>query len=341
MRRRNTRWTISVIVISCMLLLIFDAKTAVAGAQKGIEISLYAVIPSLFPFIVLSCLISNRLLGRRIPLIRSISNLCGVPDGAESLLLLGLLGGYPVGAQIITEAYRSGQLDKTCARRMLGFCNNAGPAFLFGMVGPVFSKTSVIFVLWGIHILSALVTGMLLPDRRHSIRKVQTVVPISLADALDKSIKTIARICGWVILFRVLLTFCDRWLFHLFPLSVQVLLAGLCELSNGCAELMVIKNESTRFIISSSMLAAGGLCVGMQTVSVTKEVGPGMFFPGKIIQTGIATLFACCIVPFLFPGECPQINLPLLLWSIALVLSMITFFVLFRKKGGNLQTNGV
>lgn len=341
MRRGNTRWTIPVMAILCMLLLIFDAKTAVTGAREGIEISLYTVIPSLFPFIVLSSLISGSLLGRRIPFFCRISKLCGVPDGAESLLLLGLLGGYPVGAQVVTEAYRSGQLDEANAKRMLGFCNNAGPAFLFGMISPMFSKTYTVFILWGIHILSALLTGILLPGRKQDAGKVAVAKPISVPEALEKAITIIARICGWVVLFRVMLTFCDRWIFNCFPPAIQVLLAGFCELSNGCIGLNVIESESMRFIVSSSILAAGGLCVAMQTASVTKDLGTGMYFPGKIIQTGISILFSCCIAPLLFPGERPLFRIPLLLCSTVMVLGLLVIFVLFRKKGGNLQMNGV
>lgn len=280
-------------------------------------------------------------MGTQIPIFRRISKLCGVPDGAESLLLLGLLGGYPVGAQMVAQAYHRGQLDKPTAQRMLGFCNNAGPAFLFGMVSPMFSHNKIAFVLWGIHVLSALITGILLPGRQHSVGGIQTAKPISVSESLEKSLKIIAQICGWVILFKVLLTICEHWVFNYFPSVIRVLLTGLCELSNGCTELKMIDNEATRYIISSFILAAGGLCVAMQTASVTKELGMGMFFPGKLIQAGISTLFACCTAPILFPGDRMRITLPFLLCSIALILSGCIFFLLFRKKGGNLQRNDV
>lgn len=341
MKHRMLRWTSLVVTILCMLLLIFHAKTAVDGAQKGIEISLHAVIPSLFPFIVLSCLICNHLSGRRIPFLCHISRLCGVPDGAESLLLLGLLGGYPVGAQVIAEVYRSKQLDRDNALRMLGFCNNAGPAFLFGMIGPMFSKNSTVFVLWGVHILSALLTGLLLPGRKHSNGHVNAAKPISLPEALEKSVRIVAVICGWVILFRIILTLCNQWILGFLPPVIRVLLTGLCELSNGCMELMVIEAEHGRFIVSSFMLAAGGLCVGMQTASVTKELGMGAYFLGKTIQSTISVLISVCLAPLLFPGECTQFNTPVVLCSAALTLGMIVFFAFFRKKSGILHIDGV
>ena len=87
-----------------LLVLILDAKTALQGARQGVELCLKTVIPSLFPFFVLSILLTSSLLGSRIPLLRPLGRLCGVPKGAESLLIPAFLGGYPVGAQSVPEA---------------------------------------------------------------------------------------------------------------------------------------------------------------------------------------------------------------------------------------------
>lgn len=341
MRRKKARWITPAYAVVGMLLLILDAKTAVNGARDGIEICLHTVIPSLFPFIVLSCLISNSMLGRKIPFMRCLGKLCGVPAGAESLLLLGLLGGYPIGAQIIADAYHRGQLDKSNAQRMLGFCNNAGPAFLLGMVGSMFSRRYISFILWGLHIGSALITGILLPGRTQETSKVPFSDPLSLPDAIGKAMKSIAGICGWVILFRILLVFFEKWLLHYLPPSIQVLVCGLCELSNGCIRLNSVDNEGVRFVITSSILAAGGLCVAMQTASVTRHLGFGMYFPGKLIQTVICFLMSICTVTLIFPGKLQLLSTPFLWGIVGIMICVLMFFILFRKKSGNLQTNDV
>ena len=62
----------------------------------------------------------------------------GLPPQGASALVLGMLSGYPVGAQTAASLYASGQLTKEETERLLGFCSNAGPAFIFGMVGGLF-----------------------------------------------------------------------------------------------------------------------------------------------------------------------------------------------------------
>ena len=87
-----------------MLLLILDARTGFQGAAEGIRLCISSVIPSLFPFFVLSMVLTGAIAGSTWRGLRPLGRLCGLPKGAESLLVVGLMGGYPVGAQSIAQA---------------------------------------------------------------------------------------------------------------------------------------------------------------------------------------------------------------------------------------------
>ena len=283
--------------------LILDSKTALIGAKEGIEICVRTVIPSLFPFILFSTLLTGSLIGHRIPLLSFLGKLCRIPAGAESVLAAGILGGYPVGAQCIYQAYKSGNLEKKDAHRLLGFCSNAGPAFIFGMCGTLFSSPGKAWFLWGIHILSALFVGVFLPGRARYSEQIQPSKPVTLANALSKTVPICANICGWVIMFRIVIAFFDRWFLWLLPSTVQTSVIGFLELANGCCMLANLDAEPTRFILCSAFLGFGGICVSMQTVSVTAELGTGWYFPGKIMQCGISIILAALTAPLLFSAE--------------------------------------
>ena len=66
------------------------------------------------------------------------------------------------------------------------------------------------------------------------------------------------NVCGWVILFRILIAFLERWFLWLLPASVRVAVTGLLELSNGCCALAEIKDFKMRFLLCSGMLSFGG-----------------------------------------------------------------------------------
>ena len=223
---------------------------------------------------------------------------------------------------------------------MLGFCSNAGPAFLFGMLASAFTKPMISWILWAIHIISAFVTGWLLPGGTTDKCILQEKETVTIAKALHSAIKNMATVCGWVILFRLMLDFLNKWFLWLLPGEFQVLISGYIELSNGCILLQQVQNEGTRFIFASAMLAFGGLCVAMQTISVTKELGTGYYFPGKLLQMLISVTISCMLQPLLFQGS-DLYYIPYLLLFI--IFTATTIYLLRRKKvvafGGRMLYN--
>ncbi len=284
-----------------MLALILDSRTALAGAAQGLELCLKTVIPALFPFIFLSGLLTGTLAGRSFSALRPLGRFCGMPPGSEGLLVIGLLGGYPTGAACVSEYHRSGLLTKEQAQRLLGFCNNAGPAFLFGIGGSLFSNLRVPWVLWLIHILGALLSAHILPEG--DLRPVKlSAGQVSVTTVLQRSVRIMGSVCGWVVLFRILLAFASRWFLWLFPSTFQILFGGLLELANGCCSLSGVHSDALRFLLLSALLAFGGLCVMMQTRSAAQRLSLTWFYVGKLLQTLFSLLLSMTVLPFLFPG---------------------------------------
>jgi len=318
-----------------MLFLIYNTKVAVAGVYDGILLALRSVIPSLFPFIFLSHILNNALLGQNIPLIRPVCRLCGIPRGCEGLFLIGLIGGYPVGAQNIYSAYKAGIIDRNTAHRLLGFCNNAGPAFLFGMVGPLFQNPVIPWMLWLLHIGSAVFVGAVLPGKTDISSNSQPVSTVTVTAALTHSVRSIGLICGWVILFRMILTVFISCFPAALPGAWQVLLGGILELSNGCCALSEIASEGTQFVLAAFFLAWGGCCVAMQTRSAVKELGTGMYFPGKVLQALVSVLIAIIIQALLFTTE-NQAKLPQSCYWWLSILTILVTVILRRKKNSSI-----
>lgn len=319
-----------------LLVLILDTRTALLGASQGLELCIRTVIPSLFPFFVLSILLTSALTGESIPIPRPLGRLCGIVKGGESLLLVGMLGGYPTGAQCVAQAYRDGTLAKQDAQRMIAFCNLAGPAFLFGIVAGKFSNPLAPWVLWLIHILTALLVSVLLPNRSNSAAVLKPSKPLTITDAMVRSLRIIASVCGWIILFRIVITFLDRWMLWLLPTPYQVAITGFLELSNGCCDLGRISSESLRFILAAGMLSFGGVCVTMQTASVTAGLSLKTYLKGKILQSLLSIALAAMI-------QGSKIQIPVLFWVIiaASIAVSVKFLQEKQKKSSISQLVGV
>ena len=314
-----------------MLIIILDGKTALQGAISGIDLCLRTVIPSLFPFFILTGILSNTIIGHRFSLLQPICRFCKIPDGSASLLILGLLAGYPVGAQLVSQAQRDGNLSYSSAIRMAAFCNNAGPSFIFGILSTMFIHSYNAWFLWGIQIISALIVGVLLPSYNVDPCNLHKPSSISVTKAMERAIKTMASVCGWVIASRILLGFCKIWFLWRFPVAVQVLISGLFELSNGCVRLHEVSSEGLRFVLASILLSAGGLCVTMQTVSVSKKIITRVYFLGKVMQVFITFLLSLITQMLLYSGP-DRLFFPFGV-SITLCVAVIFgIFIIFRKK---------
>lgn len=292
---KRNRYFVILGSVAGIFMLIIDGQTALTGASEGIELCIKTVVPSLFPFFVLSSMLTSSLMGTSIGFLRPFFHRLGVPSGAESLVVTGFLGGYPVGAQSVASAYRAGVLSKTTAQRMLAFCNNAGPSFLFGMVSSVFPDRWMVWMLWAIHILGAIFAALMITNKDTAPVKPAKGHILNLSTAIVASIRVMGVVCAWIVLFRILIAFLNRWFLWLLPTSLQVAIMGVLELANGCCSLEQIVDVNLRFVICSGMLAFGGICVTMQTVSVTAGLSLKQYFLGKAIQTAFS-LFAAASV---------------------------------------------
>jgi len=329
MKQRTKLFTL-LVAATGMLMLILDSKTALASATEGLDLCIHAIIPSLFPFFVLSSMLTGALSGSAGKLLSPIGKLCFIPAGQESILLSGFLAGYPVGAHAVCQEYEKGRLGKSDARRMLGFCSNAGPAFIFGIAGKLFTRRFIALILWAIHIASAIFVGICLPKSENAPSKYPGHQQISISLIILQSVKALSSVCAWVILMRIVIGFFQRWILWILPHSVSTVIVGLLELTNGCYALFHIPSESLRFILCNAFLGFGGICILMQTISVTRPFGTGMYIPGKLLHCIFSVLLGILMQPILFPGE--AFSKVTILFTAIISISLFVLSILLKRK---------
>ncbi len=284
------KYVMLIVSVLCMLMMIPLSGKISDGAREGIQLCLHAVIPALFPFFVVSAYLNGQLSDRNFAVLRPIEKICGMPANSGSIFLLGLIGGYPVGAQSIAQWHENGAISTQDANRLLGFCNNAGPAFIFGILSAFFPSQWDLWALWLIQIMSAFFTAMILPRRQTFACKNRDTAPVPFTQALERSVRSILLVCGWVIVFRIIISF-----YPSYPRYIKILLCGITELTNGCMQLNEIASAELRFIAASVFLTFGGFCVHMQSVCAAKDLRLSSYITGKLIQTIISAILAILI----------------------------------------------
>ena len=290
MKKRTT-----FLLLLSMIFLILDSRCAADSAREALILCGRTLIPSLFPLFVLGGMLVPALAQIRIP---GLSRILGFPEG---YFLLGLLGGYPLGAACIARAAERGDLRAEDAERLTGLCSLCGPGFLFGVVGALLSPgaAAVIFIL---QLEAALLTAALWPGATTTRIQAQAEA-VSLSDALNKATQSILTVCGWVTLAAVAAGFLRRWVLALLPEGIAVVLTGLMELTNG---ILAAGNLGTdaRFLLCALFASFGGISVLLQIRGVSPGIRMGQCIGQKtahaVITTALAFLYLRTGIPALF-----------------------------------------
>lgn len=264
-------------VLCCFSALLLLPEVSAQAARDAMLLCAQTLIPSLFPFFVLSSLLiacgASELLSALLsPLMRPLFGLSGTGAAA---LALGLCGGYPVGARTAAELVESGALSREEGELPLIFCNNAGPGFLLGICGgAVFASPRAGAALYLIHAASALFTGILLTRRLPPLSapfsagaapRRSASLSAALPAAVQGALAGILNVCAFVVFFTV----CTRLLLRALPESFAfslpcALLIGFFELTSGVTALPPTR---AGFLACAALLAWGGLSVHCQTLS--------------------------------------------------------------------------
>ena len=212
---RPLTWALPLALCAGLLL---QPDAAAQAAKNGLLLCGNLVVPALFPFFILSSLLVST--GGAARLGRLLSGVMGrlfhQTGASASALVLGFLGGYPVGAKTVCTLYEEKLCDRAQAEHLLMFCNNAGPAFILGAAGSaIFHSTAVGFLLLTIQISSALLVGFLFRPVRREIDLTQapTDAPRPFSRCLTESVQQAAsatvNVCAFVIFFNVVLRLLD------------------------------------------------------------------------------------------------------------------------------------
>ena len=304
----------SIAIALLLLSLMLFPQESVAAAKDGVELCLNVILPSLFPFFVLStlCVELGLIQGLGRLLERVMYPLFRVNGACSVAFLLGIVGGYPVGARTAIELYEKGQCTKTEAERLLSFCNNSGPAFILGVVGAgIFASSTAGLWLYGAHVAASVLVGLLFRfygARGEGACRLQssTISVTGFAEAFTGSVKNAfygtLNICGFVIFFTVLIRLLVltgvitvlatgiTWLLQGFGMQqswAEGLLSGIIEMTSGVWTLRDVAGTlGNRLCMAAFILGWAGLSVHCQVLSFIGSSGLSTrtYFFGKLLH---------------------------------------------------------
>lgn len=302
----------------CALLLFFAfaiiafPQKYVAACFEGFCIWAESVLPSLFPFMVVTAILMKT--GAAEAASKPFSRVCGrlkLPRAAAPLFAMSVCSGYPAGSRMVSEYYADGLLSGSDCKKLAPLCSTAGPLFITGTVGyKAFGGGDA-----GVKLLCACLISVISTSVIYSLLSKSKDVgdkPLPLAvrgsdvlyDSFYGSVTAVCLAGGYIAFFftlsRVLADFklLSPLTYALSPVLGQecaaAFLGGLCEATGGCFALA----EAGGFFslpLAGFLITFGGASIIAQQAGYLNKcaVKTGFFALFKLIQGGLCFALLC------------------------------------------------
>lgn len=239
------------LLLGCIL---SHSQISLSYAAMGLELWFQKMIPSLFPFMILSGIMVRMKLTDKVSMILYflIKPLYKVRKNVCYAMLMGFLCGFPMGARVVDDLYMRQMITRREAEFLLAFCNNIGPVYFCSFVLPLLGRKLVLpylFGMYGIPLLYGLALrytvfrDLSLPQKEES-RYVRVLTACcaepspqtsfleklleATDDAIHSSVQSILSLGGYMILFNLL-----NLLPHMVLGQPLAVLSPLLEITGG------------------------------------------------------------------------------------------------------------
>ncbi len=320
------------------------------GIANGIDVCITTVIPSLFLFSCVSCFAVKSGICYNIgkafdKFSKPLFNLSGEEF---AVFLFSCVSGYPVGASLVTELYKSGRISQNKAVLMTNFCVAAGPAFILVAVGEIsLGSRSDGQRLLAAHVISsvllAIIFGVYSRFSKTDTDKSIGLKPFSLTpqsttalfvDSVTEASKNIFKICGFIVAFGGIGGMVSADNLPVSPFFAN-LVRALLEVTVG-----IDLFGRGRLALLAFLLGFGGISVHFQVLSVTRALKIKYFpFVCTRLVHGVCSAFVIAAFEKILPrsidtlaqsNTSPEINgSP---FSVAALLLMGITLIVYSKR---------
>ena len=248
-------------LLLCITMLCFS-KEMKLGVLEGIRLSSEILIPTLFPFFILSDYWSkNFYISDSSPFSRIFVRLFHIPPCGLLAFITGIICGFPLGVKVARDLYDRDEIDQGQLTSLCGFSNNPSMAFVISGVGlGIFGSVSIGILLFLSCLLSAIACGVLFRQEETKVTKHANISrqKFILVESIKNAGLTSITVSSYVIFFSAIICVVKN----------SPLLAPYLEL---CSAVEIISkssfNTSQKLALIAFSLGFSGLSVHMQSFS--------------------------------------------------------------------------
>lgn len=368
---KNTKFKSIIVAISTACLIVFvlsNSKLILDSVNSSILLCLTVIIPSLFCFMVISnfIMLTNLSIIMFKPFNFISKYILKLPSSLTYVFILSMIGGYPIGAKLISELVRSNKIDIITANRMLIFCVNSGPAFILGAVAiPIFNSTTIGILIFFSHIISALIIGFISSFKIKSINQNNYQLDFlsystGIINSVSLSIKTLANISGLVVLFSAIISILSKFgiidkltflLQTFIPADISNVIAqGMLEITTGINSATSITPSMMLIVCITFITGFSGICIIFQSITMFSgiKIKKFQFILFRLIHATLSAIIVSFVIKFFniaipvyyvnqqitpkINSVSPYVTLSLIILSLLLLFSSNRYDIIQNKE---------
>lgn len=261
--------------------------------KDGLELAVRCVIPSSFPFMIVSDFYVSYGKPESIAALRKLfSSLFGISPYGLGAFICGNIGGFPIGAKMCADTYSAGGLSKEEAERLMPLSNNPSCAFVVGGVGMgIYGDLRVGILLLISMYIATVICGVITRTKAKKVELSHINANISydfVASVRRSGINSIG-IISFITVFSVFNGLVNMCIHHE-PIAYAI--SAFLEVTNAIRMYSELSGTALelKLVFSAFALGFGGLCVGLQSAVFTSVAGLKMkrYYLTKLLE-GVLT----------------------------------------------------
>lgn len=287
-RRHSYELFFTLFLFAFFVLALVKIACVTEGMRAALSLCAEVLIPTLFPFLVLSDLLLSFRGTRRVLLRLShpFARLLGFSDEGGACFLLGNLFGFPIGVRSAARCHRLGTIQKEELCRIFCTANNASPFFLIGFVGAQLLGSSVYGVfLYLLQFILSILSAILLKSKRKKpsfLPKAEQAFPVfSFTASVQGAAMQALYLCAYVLFFSVVSALFAPYLSNGF---LHALFLSFLEIGNATAFIGKAFPLSLALPLCAFSTCFSGLSVYFQAKDCLREcdVSTALYLPVKL-----------------------------------------------------------
>lgn len=286
-------------------------KNTIETVLFAINIWFYNVLPTVFPFFILSDLFLNYgIVDLCSELFKKSMKIFNLSGNCSFVFLGSIISGVPSGAKYTKQLLENNEITIEEANHLITFTHFANPLFIIGTVGTILLKNIKIgYIIFFSHLIGNIIIGLIFKRKKDIIYEKPSFKKAFLAmhkkrisnknnfitiisNSIYNTIDLLFLILGIIIIFLLISNIMNNFVDDKYLLF----LSGILEMTQG---IKYVSNSNISLLFQTMLitffLSFGGLSIHLQVSSIINDtkIKYKNFLIARIIHSFVSAILVC------------------------------------------------